>query len=124
VNQTNLSKKLLVVEDEHIIRSICSRVLTKEGFNVVLASDGNMAVELLDNQEFDICLLDIRTPGIDGLDLYKYIYMSFPDLSSRVIFMTGDSLSKKIADFVADAGSTLLEKPFTTNELVQAVKRV
>jgi len=44
VDQNNVTKNILLVEDERVIGSICSRVLTKEGFNVVLATTGEMAV--------------------------------------------------------------------------------
>ena len=122
--QDNLNKNLLVVEDERVIGNICHRVLTKEGFNVVVAGDGNTALVLLGKYHFDLCLLDIRTPGIGGLELYTQICQLSPNLSSKVIFMTGDSLSKNIPEFVTKVGCQLLEKPFTTQELISAVNNV
>ena len=124
VNQNNVIKNLLVVEDERIIGNICYRVLTKEGFNVVLATDGNTAIKLLDTNEFDLYLLDIRLPGIDGLELYRQICQKCPNLSFKVIFMTGDSLTRNIQTFANNAGCQLLEKPFTTNELITAIKNL
>ena len=120
----NVKKTFLVVEDEHVISNICFRILTREGFNVFLANDGNTAIELLDRQKFDLCLLDVRTPGVDGIDIYKYICKISPELSSRVIFMTGDSLSKNIPEFVNKIGCQLLEKPFTTDDLLLAVRNL
>jgi DNA-binding response OmpR family regulator len=124
VVQNNIIKNLLVVEDERVISNICQRVMSKQGFNVVLAADGNIAINLLNKQQFDVCLLDIRIPGIDGIELYRYICRSFPNLSFRVIFMTGDALTGNIPEFVHSAGCQLLEKPFTTDELLTAVKNV
>ncbi len=124
MDQNSGTRNLLVVEDEKVISTICFRVLTKEGFNVILAGDGRKAVKLLDENKFDLCLLDIRTPGIDGLELYKHIRRTFPELSSKVVFMTGDSLSRNIPEFANTAGCQLLEKPFTTEELVSAIRNV
>ena len=61
MDQNNIKKNLLVVEDERVIGNICNRVLSKEGFNVVLATNGSMAIKLLDKHQFDLCLLNIRT---------------------------------------------------------------
>ncbi len=117
-------KNVLVVEDEQVIGAICKRVLTKEGFNIVLTDDGIKAVKLLTENKFDLCLLDIRTPGMDGLELYDHISRNYPNLSPKIIFMTGDSLSKNIQEFASKVGCRLLEKPFSTHELVTIVTAV
>ena len=124
MEQSSGTKNLLVLEDEAVISGICDRVLSKEGFNVILAVDGRKAIKLLAENKIDFCLLDIRTPGIDGLELYKHIRRNFPHLALKVVFMTGDSLSRNIPEFVNDVGCQLLEKPFTTEELITAVRNV
>ena len=124
MDQNNVKKNLLLVEDERVIGSTCSRILTKEGFNVVLATNGEMAIKLLEKHRFDICLLDVRTPAIDGLQLYNHICRTVPGLSSKVIFMTTDSLTRSRPEFVNNAGCRFLEKPFTTDELITAVKNI
>jgi DNA-binding response OmpR family regulator len=124
VEQSSGTKNLLVLEDEAVISGICNRVLSKEGFSVILAVDGRKAVKLLAENKIDFCLLDIRTPGIDGLELYKHIRQKYPQLALKVIFMTGDSLSRNIPEFVNNVGCQLLEKPFTTEELLAAVRNV
>lgn len=115
---------LLIVEDEPVIAKICHRILAKEGFNILLATDGNMAVKLLYEHKFDLCLIDVRTPGIDGLELYEHISRKFPGLAHKVVFMTGDTLSKNIPEFVEKAGCFLLQKPFTTSELLTAIGKI
>lgn len=120
----NPRKSVLVVEDEPVIGTICQRVLTKEGFNVLLTDDGNKAIKLLAVNRVDMCLLDIRTPGMDGLELYNHISRNYPGLTTKIIFMTGDSLSKNIQEFALKAGCRLLEKPFSTQELVSSITAV
>jgi len=121
---TNKQKNILVVEDEQVIGTICKRVLSREGFNTIVTEDGNKAVKLLSENEFDLCLLDIRTPGMDGLELYDYISHHNPSLAAKIIFMTGDSLSKNIQEFALKAGCRLLEKPFSTQDLITTVTAV
>lgn len=117
-------KNLLVLEDEAVIGSICCRVLAQEGYNVVLSNDGNKAAELLGEYDFDLFLLDVKTPGITGLELYEIICRNSPHLSSKVIFMTAYSFTKNIPESVNGTGCQLLEKPFTADELIRAVRSV
>jgi DNA-binding response OmpR family regulator len=60
--------KLLVVEDEKNLRALYKSELTREGYDVVLAPDGQEALKLLDIEKPDLVVLDIRMPGIDGLE--------------------------------------------------------
>jgi two-component system, response regulator, stage 0 sporulation protein F len=60
--------KLLVVEDEKNLRALYQGELTREGYDVVLAPDGQEALKLLDIEKPDLVVLDIRMPGIDGLE--------------------------------------------------------
>ena len=60
--------KLLVVEDEKNLRALYQSELTREGYDVVLATNGQEALKLLDGEKPDLVVLDIRMPGIDGLE--------------------------------------------------------
>ena len=65
----NTLKNILVVEDEPASLELLSHFLRKEGYRVSEASDGAKAIELLDNQPFDLVLTDIRMPRLDGVTL-------------------------------------------------------
>src|SRR2546422_521742 len=60
--------KLLVVDDEKNLRALYQSELSQEGYEVVVATDGNEAVRMLDQEKPDLIVLDIRMPGIDGLE--------------------------------------------------------
>ena len=65
--------KILVVEDDEGIRSLLEMSLTKNGYHVETAKDGAKAVDMVENATFDLILLDIMLPEIDGFTLFEYI---------------------------------------------------
>lgn len=115
-------KRILVVEDEPVICQICRRVLTSEGFEVDVAVDGKVAEGMLGEKDYHLCLIDIRTPVMDGKQLYQVIIGKHPKLVNRVIFTTGDVLSDDTQSFVEQTGMPFLLKPFTPDELTAIVR--
>ena len=119
----NLEKKrILVVEDEPVISNVCVRVLTDEGFNVDIAVNGQVAEDMIEKQRYDLCLIDIRTPVMNGKELFQYLGERHPNLTSRVVFTTGDMIAGDTQDFLKGTGRPFLSKPFAPGELRTAVK--
>jgi DNA-binding response OmpR family regulator len=116
------AKKALVIEDEPVISQICQRILAGEGFKVSLAADGVEAEDKLQEKDYDLILIDMRTPLISGKQLYQYLYEKYPELVNRVIFTTGDVMDKGIQAFLERSGRPFLTKPFTPDELKTAVR--
>jgi DNA-binding NtrC family response regulator len=115
-------RRALVVEDEPSISQICQRILMAEGFDVDIAMNGLIAKKMVDDKSYDLCLTDIRTPGMDGIQLYQYMEQEHPDLARRVIFTTGDVMSGYIAQFLEGTKKPFLPKPFTPDELKQVIR--
>jgi len=115
-------RQALVVEDEHVISQICRRILMAEGFDVDIAMNGLIAKKMVDDKSYDLCLSDIRTPAMDGIQLYDYLEQEHPDLAHRVIFTTGDVMSGYIARFLEGTKRPFLPKPFTPDELKQVIR--
>ena len=67
------SKKILVVEDEPAICQVCLRTLTAQGFEVDIAVNGAIAEKMLGEKDYDLCLIDLRTPIMNGRQLYQLI---------------------------------------------------
>ena len=109
--------RVLVVEDEPVISRVCSQALRGEGFEVDIATNGNIAEGMLEKKEYDLILIDIRTPVMNGKQLYQSINDKHPDLTDRVIFTTGDLLSGDTKSFLEQSGRLFLPKPFTPDEL-------
>ena len=109
--------RILVVEDEPVISRICSQTLRGEGFKVDIAANGSIAEDMLGEKEYDLVLIDIRTPVMNGKQLYQSIVERHPDLASGVIFTTGDVLGGDTKSFLEQSGRLFLPKPFTPDEL-------
>jgi len=115
-------KSILVVEDEPKIGEVCSRVLTGEGFAVDIAVNGSLAQELLTQKDYDLCLIDIRMPVMNGKELFQVIVDRYPRLAGGVIFSTGDVIDGHTQRFLEFTGRPYLSKPFTPHELITIVK--
>jgi len=115
-------KRILVVEDEPAIRTICLRVLTGEGFEVDTAVDAKVAQDLIENKQYDLYLVDIRTPVMNGEELYQWLQEKHPRLVDRVIFASGSIENGETAAFVKQTGRSLLPKPYTNDELRALVR--
>ena len=115
-------RRVLVVEDEPVISELCRRMLMAEGFDVDTAMNGSIAKKMVDDKSYDLCLSDIRTPAMDGIQLYQYLEQEHPELARRVIFTTGDVMSGYIAQFLEGTKRPFLPKPFTPDELKQVIR--
>ena len=116
------TKRVLVVEDEPGISEICRRVLISEGFEVDIAVNGRLAQDFLEEKKYDLCLIDIRTPEMDGMELYQWLKENHPQMAGRVIFTTGDSMGSDTKSFVVQTGRPFLLKPFALIELKAIVR--
>jgi len=83
-------KRILIVEDEPAISQVCQRVLIDEGFDVDIAANGLLAQDMLSKNKYDLCLIDIRIPTMNGKELYQWLKEKRPKAAGRVIFTTGD----------------------------------
>ena len=115
-------KRILVVEDEPAISQVCLRALTGEGFEVDIASDGRIAQDMIERKQYDLCLVDVRTPKMNGKELYQCLLKKYPQLVRRLIFTTGDVMGGDTKDFLKQAGRPVLPKPFTLDELKAIVR--
>ena len=116
------AKKILVVEDEPSISDVCRRVLTSEGFKVDIAVNGKVAQDMMGKKEYDLCLIDIRTPKMNGKELYQWLKEKRPKLTNEVIFTTGDVMSGETQAFIEQSGKPFLPKPFTPDELKAVIR--
>jgi len=115
------AKRVLVVEDEPSITEVCLRTLNREGFEVDTAANGVEAEDKIRGKDYDLVLIDIKTPEMNGKDLYHYITEKHPSLVNRVVFTTGDTMSGDTQSFLRQSGRPFLPKPFTPDELIKIV---
>jgi DNA-binding NtrC family response regulator len=115
-------KKILVIDDETIVRTSCERTLTPEGYEVISASGGQEGIEYLQNQSFELVLLDLKMPDIDGIEVLTRIKKEWPD--TKVIMITGYSTVDTAVQALRYGAYNFIEKPFTPDSLLNAVKEI
>jgi CheY-like chemotaxis protein len=118
-----IGKSVLVVEDEPGIARICLRTLTAEGFQVDVAVNGEIGLDMWRKKNYDLCLSDIRTPHMNGIELYQQLEKENPEAVKKFIFTTGDVLSAKVKEFLEETRMPYLPKPFTPEELRAIVRK-
>ena len=117
-------KRILVIEDEPIISRVCVKTLLNDGFEVDIASNGLVAMDMANKSVYDLYVSDIRTPKMNGIEFYQHLIAKNPDLADNVIFTTGDVLSTDVKEFLQEASTPFLPKPFTPEELRAVVRKV
>lgn len=113
-------KNILVIDDEEIVRISCRRALTPEGFNVEVARDGLEGLRLLKDKPYDLILIDLKMPNMDGMEVLENILAMRPD--AKVIIITGYSAVETAVKAIKMGAFNYLEKPFTPDSLLEAVK--
>jgi PAS domain S-box-containing protein len=116
-------KAILIIDDEPGIVSALAYLLRRDGYHVGTAGNGRLALEQLQGQAYDLILCDLRMPELDGPGLYQEIGEHQPHLLSRMIFLTGDTLSPEAREFLEKAGVACLNKPFRAAEVRRMVQR-
>ena len=113
--------KVLLVEDETAVRTLVREVLTRQGFDVIEASNAREALELSEGhlETLDLLLTDLVMPGLSGADLGRELQEARPDLP--VIYITGYSEGALNARGVLGSDYRLLLKPFTAVDLIDRV---
>ena len=116
--------RVLVVDDEATVRSLTQAILGGAGYDVLTAATGAEALRLLARNEFSMVITDLRMPVMSGADLYEEIVEHYPTLAERVLFVTGDIEGDNGERPPHQDDIHFLEKPFTTQQLLQAIRRV
>jgi len=77
---------------------------------------------MIGENQYDLCLIDIRTPEMNGKELHQWLQEKHPQQADRVIFTTGDVMGGDTTTFIEQTGRPFLPKPFTPNELKAKVR--
>jgi signal transduction histidine kinase len=115
---------VLVVEDEGPLREALTEVLQGLGHRVVGAATGHEALGRLRERTWDLVMLDLRLPDVDGQAVWERALASDRRLAGRVVFMTGDIMSAETQGFLDEVRRPFLLKPFTMEEVGRVVSEV
>ena len=112
---------ILVIDDEHFICKACSLALSKRGHNVDTCMTGKAGLESILDGKYDVILLDMKLPDMDGMDILKRVKKAQPNIF--IIVMTGYSTIENAVEAMKLGASDYLSKPFTDDELVISVAK-
>ena len=114
---------ILVIEDEASVMGFLVAALERAGYRTVQAASGADALCMLAGSSYMGVISDMRTPGgVNGADVHAWIAANRPELVSRVIFITGDTVNEETQDILRRTGAPCIEKPFRVRQLIDVVQ--
>jgi signal transduction histidine kinase/ActR/RegA family two-component response regulator len=124
LSQEGVGKRVLVVDDEDTILQMIREALAINGYKVDVARDGETALRLLGQFHYDLALCDWKMPGLNGQQVYERLHERDPEMSQRLIFITGDVVNEKTQEFLQARNKVCLSKPFTLGDFRSAINQV
>jgi DNA-binding NtrC family response regulator len=113
--------RVLIVDDEEVLRDVLDAVLRREGFDIITAASGEEALSVLDGDDVDLVILDVMLPGISGIDTLRAIRISNPALP--VIVITAFSSIDGAIEAMKQGAFHYIPKPFKNEEVVLTVNK-
>jgi len=114
--------KILVVDDDENIRDVLEDFLNFEGHKPILAKDGEEALKLFSERDFDVVITDLGMPGMSGWELSRYIKQRKPEMP--VVIITGWGAQLSCEDLKKNKVEWILSKPFNLDQVQQLLERV
>ena len=119
-DKTQAAARVLVAEDNPAVREFIVRSLAAEGYAVTAVNDGQIALERMAAEVFDVLVTDIVMPNVDGIALALKAVRQFPDL--RIVMISGYAQERMRAHNLDALVHRIIAKPFSLEELCAAVK--
>ena len=109
-------QKILIVDDEELILKLTYKILNRCGYEVHTTGNGLEALHRIEREHYDIVLSDWKMPGMSGQEFFEQWLDTYPNATTRFIFMTGDVLNEDMQRYIERNGSACLLKPFSLDE--------
>ncbi len=116
-----MNEKIMIVDDEITILEILNVILTKDSYNVSMFNSSKKALIAAKNEAFDLFLIDLGLPGLDGLSLIKKLRKL--NNAAKYVIMTGNLEPEVEKDIELLETTTVIQKPFTLKQIRSFVKR-
>jgi two-component system NtrC family sensor kinase len=115
---------VLVVEDEAALGAAVAESLADAGFSVDRAGDGEEALERVTARVYDLIVCDLKMPRLDGSAFYRRLEQDRPELTRRILFVTGDVAGTEAERFLEETGARWLAKPFRLKDLLRVAREM
>lgn len=120
------TKKVLIAEDSSVIQNLTKKILMMQNYSIHSAKNGEQVLKALESDSFDIILMDINMPKMDGMECTKAIRAMDDKEKSAIpiIAITGNAKNYSIEDFKEAGINEYLQKPLNFDQLVETVKKL
>ncbi len=115
--------RILLAEDNRMNQLVAGRIFEKIGYNIDVADNGALAIEKMQEQDYDLVFMDIQMPEMDGLAATRHIIHKYGDSAPPIIAMTANVLSENEAECKQAGMKDFLSKPFTIERLEAIIHR-
>jgi len=115
-------KKILIVDDEYTFCKALKAFLEKNGFDTIFTTNGEQALDMIEEEKPDLMTLDIRMPGIDGIEVLERAKAIVPSLP--VIVVSAIDMPKMVESLKTQGAREVFYKPVNLQELLKAVKEI
>jgi two-component system alkaline phosphatase synthesis response regulator PhoP len=116
-----MAKRILIVDDDELVLMALDELLTPEGYEVDAVSRGSEALKMLDENSYDLMVLDLIMPEMDGLELCKKIRAREECRETPIVFLTAKSRDEDRADGLEAGANLFLSKPISPEKLLSIV---
>ena len=120
-----MSRKVLIAEDSSVIQNLTKKILQMQSFDITSVKNGQQVLDILQNEHFDIILMDINMPVMDGMECTRSI-RALPDPEKAgipIIAITGNAQNYSLDEFKEAGINDYLPKPLNFDILVETVKK-
>ncbi len=116
--QENINYNILIVDDSVVVRRQATSLLYARNYQITMAANGAEAIKAIDTQEFDLVLLDLELPDMNGEDVLKYLKKNSSSMDVPVLIMTGRYDANTIGKLIKQGANEFFTKPFIPEELL------
>jgi PAS domain S-box-containing protein len=113
--------QILIVDDEPEVAQALADILETAGFRADVVDGGAAALEAVRVHDYALVMSDLRMPGMSGIELYRRLAETRPELAERFVAITGDTLSTSVQTFLEETKRPCIEKPFVPSEVREMV---
>ena len=114
--------RILIVEDESVTRETLGKILKEEGYDVITTEDGFKAIEKVNEVPFNFVLMDIKLPGMNGVEALKVIKKINPAI--KVVMITAYPVQGLIKEALQEGAYTCIYKPFEVQDILNIINKI